>query len=161
MVLHGRLCGRVERCQEFWALRKQGPFFLCSSDVTCRGSPRRLVDFDEGSMRLRLLLVMLATALYAGCDSGMSVGDSRDGGAILQDAQPQTPRCPHDAGAFITTASCCKDVRDFPNTCVFGGANGACGVCSAETRHPVKFCICGGCFDGTKCVPFDGGTSPP
>ncbi len=53
-----------------------------------------------------------------------------------------------DSGGKISTALCCGQTKDFPNTCLIG----ACG-CSPENSHEVKVCECPvGCWDGTKCV---------
>jgi len=52
-------------------------------------------------------------------------------------------------GGTVTTASCCKSMGDFPNSCLIG----ACG-CSPDNSHQVKTCDCGEnkCFDGTQCI---------
>jgi hypothetical protein len=54
-----------------------------------------------------------------------------------------------DSGGTISTASCCKSVTDFPNTCLIG----SCG-CSADDSYEVKSCGCGPekCFNGYECV---------
>ena len=55
------------------------------------------------------------------------------------------------SGGNISTATCCNNVGDFPNTCAIG----ACG-CAPENSHQVITCDCGlgKCFDGIACVPF-------
>jgi hypothetical protein len=53
------------------------------------------------------------------------------------------------SGGTISTASCCGQTQDFPNSCLIG----ACG-CSPTSSHQVKTCSCGAgkCFDGNVCV---------
>lgn len=53
------------------------------------------------------------------------------------------------SGGKITTAMCCGNTEDFPNTCKIG----ACG-CAPEDSHRIKVCNCGPgkCFNGKKCV---------
>ncbi len=54
-----------------------------------------------------------------------------------------------DSGGTVTTAMCCGQTQDFPNTCLIG----ACG-CAPTSSHQVKTCQCGEgkCFDGNACV---------
>jgi hypothetical protein len=54
-----------------------------------------------------------------------------------------------DSGGTVTTMSCCKSVKEFPNACLIG----ACG-CSLENSHEVKACDCGEgkCWNGNVCV---------
>jgi heat shock protein HslJ len=63
-----------------------------------------------------------------------------------------TERCMR-AGGTVETASCCKLVGDFPNTCLVG----ACG-CAPGQSHAVQACRCpaGQCFDGRLCVEARG-----
>ena len=54
-----------------------------------------------------------------------------------------------DSGGTVSTSMCCKNIVEFPNTCLVG----ACG-CSLENSHEVKVCDCpeGKCFDGNTCI---------
>jgi hypothetical protein len=94
-------------------------------------------------------------------------GGARDGGAAAGDtgsAEDAAQRDPATActatGGVVTTAPCCFQVGDFPDTC----AAGAC-TCAPQYSTTTKVCDCpsGTCF-GAKvpgCVTWDGGPSPP
>jgi hypothetical protein len=53
------------------------------------------------------------------------------------------------SGGTVGSASCCRSVGDFPNSCQVG----ACG-CAPASSHAVRTCRCpeGSCFDGASCV---------
>ena len=80
-----------------------------------------------------LALAVLSLLLLSGC------GPSRN---------PTKEKSCTDAGGTVITASCCKTVSSFPNTCNIG----ACG-CSPANSHTVYTCQCpqGKCFDGDYC----------
>jgi len=80
-----------------------------------------------------------------GCDLWFEVTGISAPGTTLDDACVA-------AGGTVSTASCCEQTSDFPNTCSIG----ACG-CAPEYSHEVKVCDCGpsACFDGSTCVTLD------
>ena len=73
-------------------------------------------------------------------------------GGCTTPKNPTIEKYCRDSGGIVTTASCCKSVGSFPNTCM----TGACG-CSPVNSHEVYICQCpqGECFDGTECIPTE------
>jgi heat shock protein HslJ len=110
---------------------------------------------SPGSLSDRYLQQLGLVASYLERDGKLHLATRTDG-AVL-DFQPApgpdglvspTERCAR-AGGTVASASCCKLVGDFPNTCLMG----ACG-CAPEHSHQVQVCRCPGgrCFDGKACV---------
>lgn len=90
----------------------------------------------EEKMKYKLLMAftLLSVLLLSGCAPKVN---------------PTREKYCRDSGGTVTTASCCRNVGNFPNTCL----TGACG-CSPVNSHTVYICHCpqGECFDGTECV---------
>ena len=63
-----------------------------------------------------------------------------------------------ESGGNITTAECCEDVGEFPNTCLIG----ACG-CAPNDSEEVSVCVCpeSQCFNGILCVTPPNATDAP
>jgi hypothetical protein len=64
---------------------------------------------------------------------------------VVQETPSEEEQACVNSGGTVTTGTCCKSVKDFPNSCLIG----ACG-CSPQNSHTVKICDCGEgkCFDG-------------
>ena len=109
--------------------------------------------------RITLLSVALGTAGPGECPDGDWTGDgaiSVDELVLALNATPDvcpafTPeqRCLASGGA-LSTAMCCLNAGDFPDTCSIG----ACS-CAPVNSHEVRVCVCGEsrCWDGSTCCP--------
>ena len=105
--------------------------------------------------KLIILLVLVAIVVTSGCVS--QIGEEETTTIITTTTIPATTttvtsslemKC-INSGGTVSTAMCCKNIIEFPNTCLVG----ACG-CSPENSHEVKTCDCGEgkCFDGNTCI---------
>jgi hypothetical protein len=78
---------------------------------------------------------------------------------IIQEGGPSKPSKETEeeaclnSGGEVTTAMCCLQTDDFPNTCAIG----PCG-CATENSHEVVVCDCGEgmCFNGNSCIEMEG-----
>jgi heat shock protein HslJ len=108
-----------------------------------------------GSLSDRYLQQLAFVASFVERDGRLYLATRADGAILefqpapgLDGVMSGAERCAR-AGGTVGTASCCRPVGDYPDTCVFG----ACG-CAPDQSHPVQVCRCppGRCFDGAACV---------